>query len=87
MNPTLDETQLLLRDTVRQYLEAEGHRITASEFRANLSAKLDHAGFRRDCMPLLRPGTPFDLQSDFNLVDHTLISRLERPPSDERAGE
>ncbi len=23
MNPTLDETQLLLRDTVRQYLEAE----------------------------------------------------------------
>jgi predicted nucleotidyltransferase component of viral defense system len=35
-----------------RYMEAEGHRITRSEYRKNLAAKMEHPGFKSDCTPL-----------------------------------
>lgn len=60
-----------------RYMNTEGHRITRKAYRDNLAAKMDHPGFRSDCSPLLRPGTPFDLQADRMLVDRLLLARLE----------
>lgn len=59
-----------------KYLKAESHRIHASDFRANMRAKLEHPAFTQDCAPLLRPGTTFDVQGDFDLVDEVFISEL-----------
>ena len=44
--------------------------------RANMRAKLEHPAFTQDCAPLLRPGTTFDVQGDFDLVDKVFISEL-----------
>ena len=62
--------------TFEKYLEAEGHRIHASVFRANMHAKLEHPSFNQDCALLLRPGTTFDVQADFEMIDNILISKL-----------
>jgi predicted nucleotidyltransferase component of viral defense system len=62
--------------TFEKYLEAEGHRIHASAFRANMRAKLEHPSFNQDCALLLRPGTTFDVQADFEMIDNILISKL-----------
>ena len=62
--------------TFEKYLEAEGHRIHASTFRANMRAKLEHPGFNQDCALLLRPGITFDVQADFEMIDNILISKL-----------
>ncbi len=59
-----------------KYLKAESHRIRASDFRANMHAKLEHPAFTQDCAPLLRPGTTFDVQRDFEVVDEVFISKL-----------
>jgi len=59
-----------------KYLKAESHRIRASDFRANMHAKLEHPAFTQDCAPLLRPGTTFDVQRDFDVVDEVFISKL-----------
>ncbi len=59
-----------------EYLKAEGHRIHASEFHTNMHAKLEHPAFTQDCAPLVRPGTTFDVQADFKMIDTRLISRL-----------
>jgi len=59
-----------------KYLKAEGHHIHASDLRANMRAKLEHPGFRQDFAPLLRPGTAFDIQADFEMIDNMLISKL-----------
>lgn len=59
-----------------KYLKAEGHHIHASDLRANMRAKLEHPGFRQDFAPLLRPGTAFDIQGDFEMIDNMLISKL-----------
>jgi predicted nucleotidyltransferase component of viral defense system len=59
-----------------RYMKTEGHRITQKAYRDNLAAKMLHPGFRSDCPPLLRPGTPFDLEADWILVDRLLLSRL-----------
>ncbi len=62
--------------TFQQYCEAAGQKITGKEYRSNLLKKLEHPGFLSDCMPLLRPGVEFVPQSDFDLVDRELISRM-----------
>lgn len=62
------------------YMKAEGHPITRGTYRDNLSAKMEHPGFLSDCPPLLRPGTPFDLQSDRLLVEKMLLARLSEEP-------
>lgn len=59
-----------------KYLKSEGHRIYASDFHANMLAKLDHPAFKQDCAPLLRPGIRFDIQNDFEMIETMLISNL-----------
>lgn len=59
-----------------RYMQTEGHRITREAYRNNLTDKMDHPGFQRDCTPLLRPGIAFDQQADRMLVDRLLLSRL-----------
>lgn len=60
--------------TFEQYMEAEGHPISATNFRTNLLAKLEHPGFAQDCAPILRPGIGFDLRIDFDLINRELLS-------------
>ena len=72
-------------ETFQQYMAAEGQRITRPQFSQNLSAKLAHPGFAEDCMPLLRPGTTFDLQADARLVEQELLSLLPDPQAKPRA--
>lgn len=62
--------------TFEKYLEAEGHCIHASEFRANMRAKLEHPSFNQDCASLLCPGTTFNVQADFEMINNMLISKL-----------
>lgn len=66
----------LIVPVFERYMEAEGHRITRSEYRDNLAAKMEHPGFKSDCTPLLRPGIEFDLRADQSLVDSLLLARL-----------
>lgn len=47
-------------DTFAQYMQAEDHPVSASDFAANLAAKMNHPGFLSDTQPLLRPGIRFD---------------------------
>lgn len=66
-------------DLFQHYMQAEGKRITRAEYLDNLQAKYMHPAFAEDCLPLLRPGTPFDLAADAKLVEHTLIALLPSP--------
>jgi predicted nucleotidyltransferase component of viral defense system len=59
------------------YMKAEGHSVTAAEFRANLEEKLNHPGFLSDTGPLVRPGTVFDPREDCELLDRTLLAILD----------
>ena len=58
-------------------MEAEGHPISTRDFQKNLSEKMSHPGFQSDCLPILRPGTPFDLAADCDLVSQTLLKQLD----------
>jgi predicted nucleotidyltransferase component of viral defense system len=70
----------ILISVFEHYMRMEGHPITRGTYRDNLSAKMEHPGFLSDCPPLLRPGTPFDLQADRLFVDNLLLSRLSEEP-------
>jgi len=45
----------------------------------NRASKYSHPAFVEDCLPLLRPGTVFDLAADARLVEQELISLLPSP--------
>lgn len=74
-------------DVFRQYMSAEGHNVTAADFRANLARKLEHPGFLGDCAPLVRPGITFDPVEDAKLLDQQILAVLEtreaRPTEEE----
>ncbi len=60
----------------QHYMEAEGQLVTRAQFSPNLATKLAHPGFAEDCLPLLRPGTPFDLHADASLVEREFLALL-----------
>ncbi len=66
-------------DLFQHYMREEGQRITQAEFLDNLANKYQHPAFVEDCLPLLRPGTAFDLAADARLVEQELISLLPSP--------
>ena len=74
-------------DAFRRYMEQEGQRVTRPQFSQNLAAKLLHPGFADDCTPLLRLGTPFDLEEDVRLVEQELLSLLPDPQANSAGGE
>lgn len=58
------------------YMAREDNKISRSEFERNLDAKLNHPGFREDCIPLVRPEFKVDLLADADLVKEKIIYRL-----------
>jgi hypothetical protein len=70
-------------------MKAEGHSVTSAEFRANLEAKLEHRGFISDCAPLIRPGTRFVPEEDYELLDRLVLGVLDagRPTPRQEEGE
>ncbi|MGI6100273.1 MAG: nucleotidyl transferase AbiEii/AbiGii toxin family protein [Kiritimatiellia bacterium] len=62
----------------RRFLEAQGVRISAAEFRQNLAAKLSDPVFLADMAQLLRPGQVFDISAAHELVLTRLVDALER---------
>jgi len=71
----------------QHYMKAEGHRITAADFRTNVTAKLNHPGFIGDCSPLVRPGSASDPRKDFELIDRTLFTLLDAAGAEINQGE
>ena len=78
-----------LCETFQIYMKAEGHSVTSAEFRANLEAKLEHRGFISDCAPLIRPGTRFVPEEDYELLDRLVLGVLDagRPTPRQEEGE
>lgn len=72
----IDESTIAI--IFKRYMEAEGHPISTREFRKNLTEKLTHPGFQSDCLPILRPGTSFNLTDDYALVDQKLLTQLDK---------
>jgi predicted nucleotidyltransferase component of viral defense system len=58
------------------HMEAAGAGITRVEFEANLSEKLQHAGFRGDIIPLLRDPGSYDVDEAGAIVMEQLVSKL-----------
>jgi predicted nucleotidyltransferase component of viral defense system len=71
---SLEVNKKKLVKTFKQYMRAEGHPVSAADFRRNLSAKLEHPGFLMDCVPIVRPGIDLDLRADFELIDRELLA-------------
>jgi len=65
----------------QQYMSAERHTVTAAALRANLEAKLRHRGFLSDCAPLIRPGTHFKPEKDYELLDRLILRVLDAESS------
>ena len=65
-----------VEDIFQHYMRTEGHLVSQGVFRENVAAKLHHPGFLSDIPPLLVPGTPFDGQEAFKLIDREIISRM-----------
>lgn len=66
----------------RRFLEAQGVRISAAEFRLNLSAKMSDSQFLSDMANLLRPGTAFDVHAAYEVVSARLIDVLDHPDTE-----
>ena len=76
-----------LCEVFQSYMKAEGHFVTAAKFRANLEAKLNHRGFLGDCAPLIRPGTRFAPEEDYELLDQMVLRILDAGRSEMRQEE
>jgi predicted nucleotidyltransferase component of viral defense system len=59
-----------------EYMKAEGHRITADDFRENLEAKMSHSGFIEDVVPLLAGNVNYDIKEAFNLIMEKIAARI-----------
>ncbi|HMP74586.1 MAG TPA: nucleotidyl transferase AbiEii/AbiGii toxin family protein [Kiritimatiellia bacterium] len=60
-----------------QYMDAEGHPVTALDFEENLRTKLKNPAFLTDTPALLRPGLTFDHQHAGDWVLANLIPNLD----------
>lgn len=76
-----------LCETFQRYMQAEGHAVTAVAFRSNLEAKLEHRGFLSDCAPLIRPGSHFQPEEDYKLLNRRILGVLDSGSSTSSTGE
>ena len=60
----------------KQYMDAEGHKITRVDYEKNIEAKMRHPGFVQDVKPLLAPGTNYDAVEAFFLIKEQIVSRI-----------
>lgn len=58
------------------YMDAEGCKVSRQEYMENLAEKLEHPGFLSDIVPLLVPGTIFDMNEAAETVRSELVERL-----------
>ncbi len=67
----------------RRFLKAQGLRVSAAEFRLNLTAKLSDPVFVADMGQLLRPGQVFDILAAYEVVTTQLLDALDRPDTED----
>lgn len=60
----------------REYLKADGRRVSRAELEANLTAKLEDRVFSADLQPLLAPGVEWDIERASHLVLEEIAPRL-----------
>ena len=60
----------------REYMKAEGHRISAMDYEKNIESKVSHSGFIEDVTPLLSAGMNYDVKEAFSLVIQQIVSRI-----------
>lgn len=61
----------------KEYMKAEGHRISVGDYEKNIEAKVKHAGFAEDVTPLLPADMNYDVNEAFSLVIQQIVSRIE----------
>jgi len=61
----------------KEYMKAEGHKITAMDYERNLEAKIKHFGFMADIAPLVPPDMNYDIQEAFSLIMQQIVSRID----------
>jgi hypothetical protein len=63
-------------DCFREYLKADGLRVSRAELEANLAGKLQDRVFTADLQPLLAPGVEWELGRAARLVRDEIAPRL-----------
>jgi predicted nucleotidyltransferase component of viral defense system len=63
-----------------QYMNHQGLKVSRAEFEENLLRKIDDVAFRRDILPLLRPGVSYDFEEAAQFMMVEIISRLPGKP-------
>lgn len=59
-----------------RYMREGGHSASRAQFEQNLAGKRADRNFTADTTPLLRPGTPWDPDAAFDVVQEWFVSRL-----------
>lgn len=59
------------------YIQQQGARITAKQFRANLKEKMTDPRFGADITPLLRDGMMFSIDEALTHVENQLVQHLD----------
>ena len=60
----------------KEYMKAEGHRISARGYEKNIEAKMKHKGFIEDVTPLLQADMEYDINKAFSLIIKQIIFRI-----------
>jgi len=60
----------------KEYMKAEGHRISVGDYEKNIEAKVSHTGFIEDVTPLLSADMNYDVNEAFFLVIQQIVSRI-----------
>jgi predicted nucleotidyltransferase component of viral defense system len=60
----------------KEYMKAEGHRISVGDYEKNIEAKVSHTGFVEDVTPLLSADMNYDVKEAFSLVIQQIVSRM-----------
>lgn len=64
----------------QRYMREGGHSASRAQFEQNLAGKRADRRFAADISPLLRPGTPWDADAAFRVVQEMFISGLPGDP-------
>jgi predicted nucleotidyltransferase component of viral defense system len=67
---------VVIVDTFRKYMEAEGHPVSQQQYRQNLAEKMKNARFLGDTADFLRPDVGYDHEQAYRLVDQQVLARL-----------
>ena len=60
----------------KEYMNAEGHRITREDYEKNLEEKMKHPGFVEDIKPMLAADMNYDVKAAFPLIREQIVARI-----------